>query len=371
MNKTALMLIGTSASCPDIEYLAGFRAVDPILLCRRGGRIHLVVPEMEADRAERAGDGIEVLTPRMLRRGRRRARGARGWAVAVARKLELTAVRVPSGFPHGVARALTRAGVRVIVLRGDACPERAVKTAAEWRHIRDAQQAAVIAMRAAVAAVAETGIGRDGRLNRGGETLTAGALRALINRTLLEHHCICTATIVAGGVQGADPHEIGAGPLRAHEPIVIDIFPQHQVHGYCGDLTRTIVRGRAPDTVRRMYAAVRAAQNAALDRLRAGASGDAVHRAAADTFVKRRFDGSGRGRNRARFIHGTGHGVGLAVHESPRVSPGGGVLEAGNVVTIEPGLYDREIGGVRLEDTVLVTDSGWKPSVPCEKRLEV
>jgi Xaa-Pro aminopeptidase len=120
-----------------------------------------------------------------------------------------------------------------------------------------------------------------------------------------------------------------------------------------------------------MFAAVREAQTAALGALRAGVSAAAVHRRAADTFKRLGYETRTEGTVREGFIHSTGHGVGLSIHESPVLGLGQGRLRSGNVVTVEPGLYYRDTGAVRIEDTVVVTAKGWSYLVPCEKRLEL
>jgi Xaa-Pro aminopeptidase len=293
------------------------------------------------------------------------------WAARLVRMLGVRKVRVTGTFPHGIAVRLVGAGVRVRLMRGPAVEDRSIKTAAELAKIRDAQQAAVIAMRVAVRTIAAAAIGRDGALRSGGSVLTSERVRRLIAQVLLEHDCWCRDTIVACGAQSVDPHEVGSGPLRAREPIVIDIFPQHMEHGYWGDLTRTVLRGEAPAGVRQAYLAVRAGQNAALARIRPGVACRSVHREAVAAMQGRGFrTGKEHGRP-VGFIHGTGHGVGLEVHEAPALGLGEGRLRRGHVVTVEPGLYYPGIGGIRIEDTVVVTRSGWSYLVPCEKRLEV
>jgi Xaa-Pro aminopeptidase len=192
-----------------------------------------------------------------------------------------------------------------------------------------------------------------------------------ITRVLMDHHCLSRDTIVAGGTQAADPHEKGHGPLRAHEAIVIDIFPKHQDHGYWGDLTRTVVRGRATAGLRRMYHAVRMAQSAALNAVKPGVRCATVHRRAAAELEMRGFKTTTVDGRRVGFIHGTGHGVGLEIHERPSLGLGKDRLKSGHVITIEPGLYYPEHGGIRIEDTIVVTHKGWRYLVPCERRFEV
>lgn len=367
----AILLLGDAQNCPDIEYATGFRAVDPVLFLRKGSRTCLVVPQLEIGRAERTARGVRVFTPEKLGLSGMRRRRFGEWAAALLKEERLRAVTVPGSFPHGVAVRLQKKGIRVMVAAQELFPERAVKRPDEIRKIKESQQAAVIAMRAAIHRIARADIDTNGFLILDGKKLTADDIQRTITRVLVEHGCLSKDTIVAGGQQAVDPHETGEGPLKAHEAIVIDIFPRHLTHGYWGDLTRTVVRGTAPASLRLMYQAVKAAQAAALNHVRAGARAESIHRAATNEFEKRGFkteivDGKGSG-----FIHSTGHGVGLAIHEAPSVGPGAGRLRSGNVITIEPGLYYSGIGGIRIEDTVVVTPAGWRPLVPCERKFEV
>ncbi|MBQ6102340.1 MAG: M24 family metallopeptidase, partial [Kiritimatiellae bacterium] len=190
--------------------------------------------------------------------------------------------------------------------------------------------------------------------------LTSERARALVRETLLSRGCLdLEGSIVAGGRQAADPHEAGHGPLRAGEWIVCDIFPRDLCTGYWGDMTRTFMNGRPSAKLRRLYRAVADAQRLALSLVRPGAKGSDVHAAVARFFEESGWpsgrDATGRPYG---FFHGTGHGVGLQIHEEPRLSVTGGELTPGMVVTVEPGLYYPDLGGVRIEDTVAVTTSG-------------
>ena len=163
--------------------------------------------------------------------------------------------------------------------------------------------------------------------------------------------------LVAAGA--ARPRPSGRGPLRANQWIVADIFPRDLRTGYWGDMTRTFMRGRPSPALRRLYDTVLDAQALGLSLVKPGAIGAEVHRAVADFFKKCGYetgtDASGRAFG---FFHGLGHGVGLGIHEEPRLSLRGGALEPGMVVTVEPGLYYPDLGGVRIEDTVVVTETG-------------
>jgi Xaa-Pro aminopeptidase len=370
-NTWPILLIGDSHSNKDLLYASGFSAPDPMVFVQDGSAKHLVVSPLESARAKREGRSLTVWTPEELGlRGKRRSRLS-GWAVKLLRKLKRTRAVVPADFPVGAVKYLEQKKIKLKVAKGPLFPGRAVKSADEIRRIRESQQAAVIAMRAAIAAIASAEIGPRGVLRSHGRVLTSESVRSLVAKVLFDHQGFCADLIVACGADSADPHSRGAGPLWAHEPIVIDIFPQNLVHGYWGDLTRTVVRGRASRTVRRMYQAVRAAQNAALGEVRAGARLAKVHGAAAQELKKRGFETSLNQGLPEGFIHSTGHGVGLAIHEQPSVAKVEGRLRTGHVVTVEPGLYYRKFGGVRIEDTVVVTASGWKYLVSCERRLEI
>jgi Xaa-Pro aminopeptidase len=166
-------------------------------------------------------------------------------------------------------------------------------------------------------------------------------------------------TIVASGPNAALPHHHSSDRrIGAEEMVVVDAGAL--VDGYCSDCTRTFATGELPDDLRRAYAACRAAQESALADVRAGADPRAV-----DAVARRQVEGAGY-----EVLHGLGHGVGLEVHELPVLrATADGALKAGNVVTIEPGVYLPGRGGVRIEDLVLVTEDGPEVLTPFTKEL--
>ena len=178
-------------------------------------------------------------------------------------------------------------------------------------------------------------------------------------------------TIVAGGNQGCDPHESGHGPLRAGQPIILDIFPRDNSTGYWGDITRTVVRGRASEAVKRLYAVVFRAQELAFRELRDGVNGREIHEGILRLFRENGFATSRRDGRMQGFFHGTGHGLGLEIHEPPRVSAVDAKLRAGHVVTVEPGLYYWGVGGVRLEDVAVIQARGARNLTRFPKILEI
>ena len=143
---------------------------------------------------------------------------------------------------------------------------------------------------------------------------------------------------------------------------MLDIYPFDKRTRYWGDMTRTVARGTPPAEVMRMWEAVLEAQQAGLDTVRPGANGRDVHFACCEVFKKHGYGSLPKAyrdiQSDARFIHGTGHGLGLEIHEYPRISEADVVLEVGDVITVEPGLYDPRLGGIRIEDLVVVTETG-------------
>lgn len=366
------LFLGPPSDSADIQYLTGFTATDPVLLLDDGRGKWLVVPDLEYERARGQCPSVRVLLPSELPKGRSHAKGLAAWVEGLLRKLQVRAVTVSRWFPASLVRHLESAGVRVVVVEGALVPERAVKTAEEIDFLKASQRVAVRCMRAAIRKIAAAEIGPDGALRQGRRRLCAEDVREEIERVALENGCLCAETIVAGGEQAVNPHERGHGPLRVGEAIVLDIFPRDRRTGYWGDLTRTVARGRVSDTLRRMYAAVEHAQRAALTAIRAGVAAEKPHAAASRVLEESGFQTERTPEKMEGFIHGTGHGVGLDIHEAPVLRMG--IKErlcSGHVVTVEPGLYYPGIGGIRIEDVVAVTPDGADlfPSLP--RRLEL
>ena len=370
--STGLILVsGSSPSTTNIHYLSGFSAPDAFLFMKTAGNNYLVVSSMEKGRAEKqATPGTLVFTPADLGLKGKKAPDRGEQIVALIKKAELRRIQVPTDFPVGLFQTLEKKGIQVSVDRKPACPERKVKTKEEISKLRKSQQAAVAAMNAATTLIGSAKIDHKNRLLIGKEILTSERVRQRIHKTLIDHDCAGIETIVAGGDQGTDPHERGYGPLYAGQSIILDIFPRSEKTGYWGDLTRTVCRGKANAELKKLYNAVKAAQAAALRAVKPGICADEVHTAAKEVFEQRGYETKVEQGAHVGFIHGTGHGVGLDIHEFPRVGTSGEMLEVGHVITIEPGLYYPGLGGVRIEDTIVVTEKGWRYLASCPKKFE-
>ncbi|MDT8356889.1 MAG: Xaa-Pro peptidase family protein [Methanomicrobiaceae archaeon] len=347
-------VIYASSSDANMRYLTGFVVGDPVVYIRRPkGRGLLIVPQMEFERAG-AESYCEVMT-----------RGDAGffeihkeesdpWKVVarmIARQVE-GEILVPARFPLALARAL-EAHCRVRVNEGVVESMRAVKSSRELAEIRRAQVAAEGAMDFALTMIRKAKP-KGGKLLQEGVSLTSEAVRKAIAIYLLERGYRTSGTIVSCGIESAMPHHLGSGDLLEGEPIVIDLFPQHEETGYYADMTRTVVYGEPDPAIVEMYAAVRDAQDLARSLAGPRISGAELHQAVRDLFTERGFETGTEG-----FIHSLGHGIGLDVHEKPALAPSGEALLPGQVVTLEPGLYYQKIGGVRLEDLGVITQQGF------------
>jgi Xaa-Pro aminopeptidase len=363
-----ILLVGGAADDVNVRYACGFTAPDAFLFLQCGNEQHVLVSLLELGRALALGKGIHCHTPDSLGLSTTARRSLGKQAAGLLAFLGLKRIGVSAQCPVGLVRELEKAGVKVEIAPAPIFPARLIKNAEEIKSLRMSQRAAVSAMKAAVAMIGASNIGKQNRLKQAnGKDLSAEAVRQHIERVLMEADCFAEDIIVAGGNQGVDPHERGHGPLYAHELIVLDIFPCSKISGYWGDISRTVLKGRPSPAQRKQYETVLRAQKAALKAVKPGLSGKDIHAGICQQFADAGYETGMRDGLPQGFIHSTGHGVGLEIHEAPSVSPMGGPLEVGQVVTIEPGLYYRDIGGVRIEDTVVVTENGCSLLATCSK----
>ncbi|MEF8841722.1 MAG: Xaa-Pro peptidase family protein [Haloarculaceae archaeon] len=350
----------------DQRYLSGFDAPDDFLTLYDGG-VHLLVSGLEYGRARKEARAETVeRTADFEASAKIREHGkTEGTHRLYAEFLEsngVDSVATPSAFPLGAADGLRERGVEVTPDHENTIGRiRAIKTETEIDWMRESQRANEKAMATAERLLRDAEPDVDGVLHHDGEVLTSERVTEEIEVSLIRNGCALAETIVACGAQAADPHDRGSGPLYEDEPIIVDIFPHSKGTGYFADMTRTFCVGEPSDTVREWYDLTEAAMEAAFEVLEAGVSGSEVHDAVCDVYEEAgwptlRADESAE----TGFIHSTGHGVGLDIHEYPRISTADNELEAGQVVTIEPGLYDPEHGGIRIEDIVVVREGGYE-----------
>jgi Xaa-Pro aminopeptidase len=371
----AKLIIASSHASADLLYATRFFVPDDIIWIGTGRKTHAVFSPLEIDRARVSARVGRIYAWDRLEAEWKKAHpeegkpGLAAMAVFLLRKLGIAKVEVPGSFPLLYAEFLRRSGIAVVPCGGLFFPAREIKSAWEVACITRAQRQAEAGMRRGWEVLRASRAGRDGRLRWAGGLLTSERLRAEIDSAVLRAGGTPADTIVAGGVQACDPHERGSGPLRKGETIILDIFPRDAASGYYGDLTRTVVKGGASEAVRRLYHTVLAGQKKALGAMRAGADGNALHRSLQEDFTAAGYPTCRRKGRWVGFFHGTGHCLGLELHEPPRFAAG--PLKAGHVMTVEPGLYDPEIGGVRIEDLVWVRARGIQNLTRIPKVLEI
>jgi len=370
----ARLIIGASETDANLFYATRFLAPDAFVFVWTREEKILLMSDLEVDRARWQAQVDTVLPIRTYEERAKAAGIARPGLLdslcAFLAERGIDRVVVPGSFPIEYGDGLRERAVAVQVRREPFFEERLVKLPAEVEAITRAMRRTEAALNTAIDAIREAEID-DGGLRWKGELLTSERVRHLIGAQLLDDGLLGQRTIVACGEAACDPHNQGSGPLRAGQTIILDVFPRDEQSRYFADITRTVVKGPATEAVRKMYHAVADGQACALHLIRDGADGEAIHRDVHATMERHGFQtGEVNGRMQG-FFHGTGHGLGLEVHELPRVSKVPATLRTGNVVTVEPGLYYPGIGGVRLEDVVVVTESGCVNLTAYPKELEV
>lgn len=362
-DKSTLLFYADTHANRDLLHFGRFECHDPFLALSHRGKKIAVLSALEYGRGlkESAFDEILRLEPLVADATclppDKRPGPADVIALLAARRGVQSWV-VSEDFPAGLLERLRARGLVVSVAGGAVLPEREIKTAREAAAIQAGNRVAAAGFASAEALLRRARpSGR--RLLLGGKPLTSESVRLAIEIACLEAGGLALDTIVAGGDQACDPHCRGTGPLRPNELIIIDIFPRHTASGYHGDMTRTYLKGRATPEQRDLVETVAAAQKAARNVLKADVISSAVHAECVKVFTARGYETKTTPTGSVGFFHGTGHGLGLAVHEAPRVSAAvHAPLKRGTVVTVEPGLYYPGLGGCRIEDVAWLNDTG-------------
>src|SRR2546421_6478524 len=369
--KLPLLFYADGYRFPDVYHTTKFLAPDPIIALEDVEDLVLVVSSLEEGRARKESRATTIVNMNEYGAQDLAARGISGtefWVAIMKRFLDergLRQVAVPPYFPVAEADRLREMGVE-LVLGMEMRERRRKKRPDEIEAIEAAQRATEVAWREGVDALRRSNVRADRTLELDGAVFTAERLRGIVESALLERGYGSEGAICAPGPQAADPHQIGTGPLHAGEPVVMDIFPQHKQTRYWADMTRTVSKGEPPAEIRKIYEVVKRAQDAGIKALRPGVTGREIHELVEDIIWQAGYDTMRPGQKKdpadptpRGFIHSTGHGVGLEIHEAPAISRSGTMpLLAGDVVTIEPGVYDPAIGGVRLEDMLVITEAG-------------
>ncbi|MBL4810090.1 MAG: aminopeptidase P family protein [Phycisphaerales bacterium] len=364
----AVVLAGSPMTNLALYHQIRFAVGDPTALIILPGQHRLLmIRNIEIERAKKTARADQVVCPEDFKSknwqaGDRELETAQSVAECLTQK-NITTITVDRTFPAIYSHYITKAGIQITCDPNLGVLTRRSKDQEELDHLRNAQKITERCMQMACETIANATADAAGQLIHDGSPLTSERMFELIDIHFLKHGAATPhGSIVAGGKTGADCHDRGHGPLFTGQPVIIDLFPYIKSTHYHGDCTRCVVHGDIPDQVIKMHTAVIEAKAAAQNATKAGVTADSVH-AAAIKVIKAHGYQTGIPANDApdtvcSMVHGTGHGIGLDVHEPPLLDIGGPTLVQHDVLTIEPGLYCKAIGGIRIEDMLAVTKNG-------------
>jgi Xaa-Pro aminopeptidase len=361
-----VLIYGDTLRSPELRHEVPVPIPDAFLYAERNGKRVVAIHSLEVPRLR--GSGLDVLSwdelgwEELIEQGVGREELYLHIAERTCRTIGLERAACPADFPVELADYLRAAGVELSPDRELFARRRRVKTPTQLEGIRRAQRAAEAAMDEARAMLRRADAGGD-VLVLDGEPLTSERIKQAIGDVFTANDAVANEMIVSHGPQSAVGHEMGSGAIAPGEPIVIDLWPKDRVTGCHADMTRTFCVGDPPEELVEYHRLVKQALDDALAGVQAGASGNALFRATCELFQEHGYKTlltKDMGQTLEEgFFHGLGHGVGLEVHEDPGMGIATGPpLVAGDVVTIEPGLYRPGFGGCRLEDLLLVTEDG-------------
>ncbi len=371
MSQKTILLVGDSYRNPNLFYKTHFLDATPFIYLYHEGVNKIITPASSWEQAKTEANVEEVYPFSQFNYVKKlKTYGHKDLAFVIMLKeildyLRIKEVTVAKDFPVFYANGLTKLGIGLHIDCDLFVKERSIKNRQEIYWIKETQAALEKGMTAAEEMIREAKPIQDDSLVYRNEILTSGKLKSAIEIALLEENCCIFDTIVACGPNSADPHYSGESKIWANKPILIDIFPYHRQHRYFADMSRTFVKGKGDPQLYKMYDAVYEAQQMTISRIRPGILGSSLYQTACNSFKLKGYSTLKDQKpsepllNKG-FIHSVGHGIGLEIHESPFLFSQDIELKVGNVITIEPGLYDPEYGGVRIEDLVLVTENGYE-----------
>jgi Xaa-Pro aminopeptidase len=367
------LIFASSEQSAEMLYATKFFVPDPFLFLQKNGKKTIVLSDLEIDRGRKEAKVDEVVSlsevEGPLEKKLKSKPPIEQTIASFLRRNRVRRASVPYDFPVGLAFELAKFGITVIPVSGLFWPERELKSADELKSMELAIRITEMGLARGIEVLRAAEIKPGNRLMWASRLLTSEILRAEIETAILHRGGKASNTIVAGGEQACDPHNPGSGQLKANTLIILDVFPREAASGYFGDLTRTVVRGRAGEAQKKLWHTVREAQEFALQKIKVGESGAALQEKVSQLFVQKGYPKEVRNGRWVGFFHGLGHGLGLDIHEQPRIAKTH--FRAGQVFTVEPGLYYPGIGGVRIEDDGVVTEKGFRLLSKFRKEVEI
>ena len=365
-----LLLAGDTERSAALRHEIPVAIGDPLLFADVDGRRYVLTTRLESARVQSELPDAKVLDyfdlgyKELVESGLTMHEAGREIEVRVVREIGIDEAIVPADFPLALGDRLREEGVVLTVDETSVALRRRSKSAVEIEGIRIAQRAAEAGMAAASELLARAQEGAEGSLEVDGKLLLAEDVRFVLREACAAHGARCPPDVIVASVWQGNGHEPGSGPLPAGLPIHIDLWPRHEESGCWADMARTFVAGEPlpehAELIAEQDRLVRQALEEAKAAVRPGITGRELFDATCELFesagyaTQRTADGEESG-----FQHSLGHGVGLEVHEAPGLGLSGrDPLVPGDVIAIEPGLWDERAGGVCHEDLVLVTETG-------------
>lgn len=373
-NSSALMMYAASEHDSNLYYAVKFSVPDPFPFFQLNGKKIILMSDLELGRSQKQAKVDEVLSYSDIQiRAKKAGVEKPGVADVTAhflRSRKVQKIQVPDNFNLGLADALRKRGIAVESKPDPFFEERVYKSKEEVRMITDSLRYTEAAIHKLEDLLRKSKI-KGKFIYHGTQKVTSELLKRVLNVSMMENNCVGSHTIVASGNQGCDPHNEGTGPVWANQSLIVDVFPRSGDTFYYADITRTFVKGKASSALKAQYEAVKAGQEKGIKMVAPGINGRSVHQAIQRDMESKGYRTEKRNGTMVGFFHGTGHGLGLDVHEPPRVNSSDHVLKKGEVVTVEPGLYYPGVGAVRIEDLLVVTATGHQNLTVYPKRLEI
>jgi Xaa-Pro aminopeptidase len=369
-----LMMYAASEYDSNLYYAVKFVVPDPFPFFLIKGKKIILMSDLELGRSQKQAKVDEVISYSDIQVKAQKS-GIEKPSVADVTSFFLKSkgvkkIQVPYNFNLGLADALRQRGIEIESKADPFFQERVYKSAEEVKMITQSLRYTEAAIHKAEDLLKKSKIVGK-KVVYQGQTVTSELLKKVLNVSMMENNCIGSHTIVASGDLGTDPHNEGTGPIWANQSIIMDVFPRSGDTYYYADITRTFVKGKASAALKAQYEAVKRAQEKGIKMLAPGVNGRAVHQAIQQDMESHGYKTERRNGVMVGFFHGTGHGLGLDVHEAPRVISSEHLLKKGEVVTVEPGLYYPGVGAVRIEDLLVITDKGYKNLTVYPKKLEI
>lgn len=372
--SAVLMMYAASEYDSNLYYAVKFSVPDPFPFFQINGRKIILMSDLELNRAQKQAKVDEVVSYSDIQiKAKKTGIEKPGVADVTAyflKSKKIMKVLVPDNFNIGLADALRKRGIGVESKPDPFFEERVLKSKEEVRMITQSLRYTEAAIHKLEDLLKKSKI-KGKFIYYGTQKVTSELLKKVLNVSMMENNCIGSHTIVASGNQGCDPHNGGTGSVWANQSLVVDVFPRSGDTFYYADITRTFVKGKASSALKAQYEAVKVAQEKGIDMVVPGVNGRDIHREITLELEGRGYRTEKRDGTMVGFFHGTGHGLGLDVHEAPRVNASDHVLRKGEVVTVEPGLYYPGVGAIRIEDLLVVTDKGHQNLTVYPKKLEI